>query len=648
MPRIPAGIVSESQLPQTGGIRGGVTPIPVLQEPGVSADVATLPSRAIAGLGQDFEQVGASLARAEAYRMQKTRAQDVMDSSLAMEPYKRQYEGVTAELMTKGDYRTLPQDVEAYGKQLLEDVSQDQRLTPQGKAMFRLKAEQLISDMRHNALGVQTQRAQQASVFATTLKVQEAQQRLAAATSPEELALEKGRFQQELAEFVDAGWLHGDVAGELYNKTIQTAQRDKALLEVRRDPMGSFNDLMKQTTPGGQSEREAFQGLPQVLVPSLIDDARQQMHQQAVAVEHQQKQDEAKMKHQQARNEITLRNDLYSVPWTPDNIPVLMQVQQRILDAGAAGQLGATEHTGLTNMAREAIEKARVYVPVSDPATKTAVSQRLDLATSQDEIEEVDKYLRTIPGDRLNADDLHTFHQRIVASRNELDPLNQPIVHQVKRYIMDRVLPGVPGVPSGILAQYMDAEEKTRLSNTFNAFDSWAKDKDVATVRRDGWTKGMELLQSLYDVPLGPPTYENVDKALQYLPLPLRRGGPEGRVVPNKDAARELLQELNLPAAERGRWLRSYSTWYDSKDGKDYIAKYYPKSLAQKQEAPSVIPGERAPTPEKAPTAGPEETLRVPVPGTVAPSPGRTSSTAPRKPGSTAPVVGTSPYGMPQ
>ena len=146
-------------------MRGANVGIPAAQEPGLDSEAATLPGRALEGLGRQVGQTAQYLEQAEAYQFQRQRAQDVLDSTLGFQDVLQELQPAIAERQRTGDYKTLPQDTQKLGRDIAARVALERKLSPQAKALFQEKVETAITKAQADALGVQTQRFQQEAIF---------------------------------------------------------------------------------------------------------------------------------------------------------------------------------------------------------------------------------------------------------------------------------------------------------------------------------------------------------------------------------------------------------------------------------------------------------------------------------------------------
>lgn len=527
-------------------MRGGMVPIPAGQEPGVDVQTATAGDRAIAGLGQDVAQVGGFLVQAEAYKAQKTRAQDVLDSTLAFQPYTRALEQGTADLAVNGDYRTLPDDVEKLGTDLLHQYAEGHKLSAQGKAMFRLKAEEAITMARHNALGVQTHRREQERSMAMATEVQQTQDDYARAETEADRMMILGRLQGTLTQGVAAGLWHGTEAAKIYRGTEQAVKKDRAMLANRAHPMESFNELTDWATALTEGkpfvpQTDAFKGLSPEQLPPLIDDARVQMHQQTTLSLQQdhlrQRQDEARQEH----TAVELRHDLVTLLPTIANLPALEQQFQKINEAGPRKDISATAHAQLLNLAQAYLDTARKPPTVQDdPATERQIALEFLQSSTPGDMDGLRTHLATATvNGLLKPETVKGYATGIESRENTLHYSNRAAYKTGRQLIADAAVPGatMPG-----LQQFMDEKVKNRLRDTLEAYEARMAGFSPRDVDAQATTIARQLIKDFLSDPV-----DTIDR----LPLPLQVKNSQNQLTLSPRNAWMTIDKLPLAKAQK-------------------------------------------------------------------------------------------------
>lgn len=621
MPRIPFGI-ADPQLPASAGLRGGVVQTPVVQEPGLDAEAAMLPGRALTEIGGQVGQAGQYLQQAEAYQFQRQRAQDVLDSTLGFQDFAQQYQPALAERQ-KGDYRTMATDVVKMGRDLAKQVAQQRQLSPQARALFQEKAETAITRAQQGALEFSTQRFQQDSIFAVSTEVQQVQADAADARDEGELMMTLGRLQGTLMQGVSSGLWGGDVAAKMYRETEFTVRKDRAARQIWNTPHESFQELLRMSQ-GQRATTGAFQHLPTPLIEPLLREAATRIGHVAQLQEVQRRAVKAQQQDLQNRNAIQLTADLHSVKPLPENVALLEQHVERIRLAGPAGHLEKDEYQQLLNHATAWAEKARAFVPRDDEAKKKALQVVLtSLQTPEDYRWFKDQVAAN--GDGLTGDTYQKLMQDADTYANRNHPLNIEEYKEARRRILDWA--GInPSSPAPVIAGILRTADQENTANALLALQSWAVTQPPDVLKRDA----LGMADSLMDTYLKQMSATQVMSAKGISPV-LQTGGPLGQVAPNEEWAMYALNHVRgMTDAQRGRELKQFETFRLSAAGKLALENLYGKDLGAVPSpwaiGPYVPPGLMTPQP---PSGGTKPSAQSPPPS---------SAVSPQEPKAFSPV----------
>jgi hypothetical protein len=580
-----------------------MVPIPAGQEPGVDPNAATLGGQALAGFGQQVEHAGQFIVQAEAYKAQRNRAQDVLDSTLAFQPFQRQLEQQAADLAVSGNYRTLPEDVERAGKELLDNLSASQQLTPQGKALFRVKAEEAITMARHNALGVQTQRGEQDKAFAFTTEVQQAQEDYARAATDDDRDMILGRFKGTLVEGVHAGLWHGAVAAKAYRDTFQAVTKDRAMLASRARPLESFNELTdwaKALTEGTPftPQTEAFKNVNPEMLPTLIDDARVQMHQQAAAGLQQEKIRETKAQSWQSENEVRAAHDLFELTPTPQNIDRLERMKDQFNSAGPMGNFSQSGHIRLMGAVQSYIDMARKPPTVQDDyATEQGLSlQMLQSETPADFAELQTLVQQAGVAGRLKPETVRTFATAIESRENTMHYSNWAGYKAGKALITESLFPGA----TMLFPQFMDEQTRQKAAYVLDAFDAEMAPLDKRTGTAQGTTIARKLIDQFVDAPVS---------RIESLPKPLQVTNSKKELTLTPTSAWKTIDKLALTKGVKLRMHQAFMQAWDQHP--EIFEETIRRSWAPPEVAPPATTSLPAPLPTPA-RPSPREAPRQP------------------------------------
>lgn len=534
---------------------------------------------------QALQQAGGYLQQTEELKAHRAKAFDTLNAKTASFEARFPLQTLDAALL-KADYQTYPDELEKQGHALIADRAKG--LTPGARAIFTEDATQYLAVLHGRATQESSKRTEQAAAYTTSQTLYQAQDDYANATNDYEREVALGELRTTAQQMVGAGLVSGSAAATLVHKTVENAVKDRALVLNRTDPVGAYLDL-KNIAEGGAAQHGELANIPRTLLPELMTDAQQQMHTANTQKEHAQKLAEAQLHQKQNANAITLRNDLMNIVPTPNNMAAIQLAKQHILDAGSTGGLSEPLHATLTNLAAGWEEKARTYTPVDDEPTKKHLLEVMTFATTPSEFDQVQLELyHSMP--QLTGPTIQKIGQEIEARRGSLHPLNQEEAKAGRRLIMDTAMPGIVSFGSAG-TNYMDVEEKTRLSTALNTYEQRILGLDAPHVRREAMGIAREVLKDFYEVPLGAPDYTM--KQMKFLPLPIRRGGPEGKIVPTEDLVVSLYRNMHVPPEQAGHDLRIYRAWRASPEGVEYIQREFPEYITPPfppREEPEAVP----------------------------------------------------------
>lgn len=601
-------------LPATSGIRGGGSAVPVVLQPGVQDPGASALEQSLGALPTALQQQGAILQQTEELRAYRAKAFDTINGQTTSVQVRIPLQTLDAQLH-QADYQTHPEELDKQGHALIAEHGQT--LSPGARAIYTKEAEEYLAVLHGRAEGERGKRTQEAMAYTTSQKLYQAQDDYAKAGNDYEREVALGSLQTFAQQGVDAGFFGGTQAATLVHKTVENAVKDRALALTMNDPVGAFLDL-KGITEGKPAEHAALQNVPFAMVNDLMKDAQHQMQQQMTQKEHQERLTQAQLHQRQNATAIQLRTELMNIVPTPNNMAAIQLAKRHILEAGPSGAVSEPLHATLSNLAVSWEEKARTYTPSDDEPTKKRLQDFLTFATKPEEFDQVlsDLYKAT---PLLTGDTLQKMGQQIEARRGSLHPLNQEEAKAGYKLIMDTIAPGI--LQFGAMGMnYMEVEEKTRAANALRTYQERIMSMTAAEVRTDGMKTAREVLNQFYEVPLGMP--DPVLKQSKFLPLPLRRGGPDGGIVPTHDMAVEVYRRNKVPPEQAGHDLRLYDAWRASPEGQQFLQQYYPSFIVPEEEQEAVMtpnwksgPSVVAPTSRPTPGAASAPATGKPVKG---------------------------------
>ena len=574
--------ISESQLPASGGLQPRGVSIPVAQESGVDLGTAGLAGRAVGQFGQQIAQGGEYVVQAETYRAQKQRAQDVLDETLAHQDFLQRFQAKAAQLQ-QGDYRTLPEEIQKAGRQLLVDVAYERKLSPTAKGLFQAKAEEAITQHRAKAFGLQTQRLEQDTLFAISTEIQQVQNDAAQANTEGELMLTLGRLQGTLTSAVSAGLVHGDAAAKAYRETETTVRKSWADRAIWANPTAAYQELQGMAQ-GQRPTTEAFQKLPPETLGFFIGKAAERVRESAALADHETRRQKVALGEQQDKQAINLRTELIQYMPTSSNLQAITGVLDKINQAGTGGQLSVEQHSTLSHLAL-AFRDTALKPPkqVDDPTVERNLSLMIYLSETPRQFNEAREALAK-NASALTPETFGKLFQAADAREDRQHPMNRPGAKEGRRRIMDyaNVPLGVSGIPT------LKAEEATQLRNALVAFD-WAIAKMDSREVDERW---QEVAQNAINTYLLSPAFEGEGWETSKLFKPLQTSGPTGKVAPNSWWVQKTLNEQpHMSDAEKGRHLQEYEAWAQTKAGKSILERLYVNPAAQPPPPPPAPPG---------------------------------------------------------
>jgi hypothetical protein len=454
VPRLPVGL-GDTQLPATGGVRGGTVGLPLAQEQGIDLSTATLPARSLAEMGQHIEQAGQFLVQADAYQAQRARAQGVLDSTLGFQVWAQEFQPAAAEL-AKGDYRTLPEQTVKLGKSLADKVALERNLSPEAKALFREKTEAAITKAQSDALGIKNQRFHQDTAFAMSTAVYQAQQEAAAAKDDTDLRMALDRLHGTLAEGVPAGLWHGDVAAKMYRDTETTVYKDRVARATQVNPDAMKTQLLAQLQ--GEPTRSDLPLAPPEYLAELYQHAQQVSAYQFQQKEHQERYADYARQKQQTLNSRDLRTKVYTTSLIPENVPTFQSIIEQAATAVKTGELDETTGEHIMHTAQAHMTTAGRPPPLrDDEPTKRTLNLAIRAAARPEEFDQVRNMLtEATKNGQITADTYGPMYDKLdQREKVATDWLAYPEVQAAKNVIMRGALVPYGGTLAGQMKPLM-------------------------------------------------------------------------------------------------------------------------------------------------------------------------------------------------
>lgn len=561
MPRLPFGI-SNAEIPTSTGNRGGMVQVPVIQDPGLDSDAATLGGRALAQFGEQVATTGQYLAQAEGYQFQRQRAQDVLDAKTELQETRQAFLAKYDELV-QGDYRTLPEDMLKAGNQIMAERGRS--LTPQARALYTEDAQQALTAMQQTALSERTKRRDQHTAYTMSREIQQVQELMLRTTDPYQREVLLGQYRDLSQQFVATGLVRGEVMADMEKKTMNALSDQQVQQMIQAFPDAMRQNLLAQITRQ-PTRADLPSGRPEVLA---------ELHQQAVTVsrarfaeqEHQERYKAHQLKEQQIVNSRELTTRLYMTRMTPENVPKF----EEIMALAAAGMKQGTlderqgEHLMVTAQAHMQTA-AKPPQLQDDEALASTLSLATRMAETPEEFERARTLLSTQALGRLKRNTIEDIYDALERRQAASEWRQLPKVRAAKDILMRGAMVPYGGTLAGIMKPQM--QQKTSW-----AIDSWEEQLQTiwntapAQRRRFMVEQAAEALawesrrQNLQ------PDINNEADAQEYLPPQVQRANTPVELAQEIHALRMLGWANGSLLIIRDNWHRWYNTWPKGPDG---------------------------------------------------------------------------------
>jgi hypothetical protein len=233
----------------------GVVPIPVERTPLISPDAAGAVGTAIARLGGSLQHAGGSLLEAQAIQVrgqeleaQRRKAQDVLDGETAIQDYKPALDKWYDALRREGNPSTLPEDLEARGKDLI--FQHGEPLTPGARQRFEAQANAYVGILTGKARDARFE-AQEAQKQVLTLhSIRHYTQAMTEATDPAERQFYRTQAEQLLTDGTIVNLITPGEADKFLQALDINVRREDLRRDIRLDPLGKLEELLHASAAG--------------------------------------------------------------------------------------------------------------------------------------------------------------------------------------------------------------------------------------------------------------------------------------------------------------------------------------------------------------------------------------------------------------
>jgi hypothetical protein len=376
MPTIPQYLTRE-QLPATSGLRGGVSQVPVIQQPGTQDTGPSALERSLGALPEALQQSGQLQERTEELQAHRQKAFDTIKGTSTSQDYRLEIAPAYEE-WKKGDWETLPQRVRTEGERLMQDRGRD--LSPYARMIFEERAKETLNIFQDRALAETTRRSGEVGNFTFARELQQAQEALAGAHTDYERLVAQGQMEEVGKRWVDSGLADGGKVASALKQTMDAVAVERVKTAIQADPEAMRDQLRAQTR--GESTRADLPTAPPMHLGELAAEAWQVQQQRIGQAEHQERRADYQQAKQQEQAANEVRARLTSIRGTPDDVgaydTLLAEVNKKA--QGAHPTLSGEAQREFTTHLRSLRLAAMTPKQVDDVATEHKLGLMLDAA----------------------------------------------------------------------------------------------------------------------------------------------------------------------------------------------------------------------------------------------------------------------------
>lgn len=550
MPTIPQYITREG-LPATGGVRGGVLGLPVVQQPGLREQGASAFEQALGAPSEAVQTAGATLAQIDELKQRRQRAFDTLNGQKAEADWRIPMQQMSSRLLEE-DYQTYPERLVEEGGKLIQEAGGP--LTPYARAIFDKGAKEYLAALHMRALDTRTKRTEQDATYTFARQIQQAQTDYANATNDYDRMLAKGRLEENARLGVAAGLFNGEAAANAVKKATDAMDVQTVQQHIQVDPDAARIELMRQLK--GEEASAGFPKVPREHMAQLHQEAVQVTEQRLRQAEHTERVGDYRFGKQQDQSAADIRGRLTTILPTPENVPqydaLLEEVNRKAQGlkpaiSGAAQQ----EFTSHIRTLRAAALKPR---EVDDGPTERRLTILLDAADNDREYQDVRAQV-VQSASLLKPETTQRFLNQIYERRQgghytQLNGYKEGI----------RVILGgdiAEGNYMAMLRGSLQEAEQARLRTALDVYRERmatlaGESRDQANA--DAPRIALEIRRAYMDVPAK-------EERLRRLPLPLQ--GPDGKSgVQDEEKARQIVNTLpHMSDAEKKRTMDQWKQW---------------------------------------------------------------------------------------
>lgn len=453
-----ARIQSRGRLTTTGGVPLTVQQVGSARQGQIAPGTANL-------IGGAVERAGQRVLRLGELEQRRQDAQDVLDAEEQRQSFRARLQGLAADL-SEGDPRTLPDELERQGRDLMNVMAQP--LSRGAQERFQVSALSEIVALRGKAEGIRLEQRERQRVALQKTARQDFMEAMGSATEPQERARAEADYQEFLDNLVSTGQLT-QAEADLEIRTVKETMMQQTVQNQMRLAPRAASMAFRARIERGET---TLAGLP---LSQLVDQAdtlaRQRERDRAMAQNH----DDDLLQEEQNRNAATIQSELVALQPTPANTARIRALRNQVIELGFDG-LGLSNLTRLSNTLQQMETVSLSPAAQDDPAVERQLAFSILTAQTAEDVE-------TARNDVIDAMPLlkgSTFQRWYTLAEDRLTATNfrnRPSYRQGREFILRAVFPTVgPMVLSTLDPQLQD--------EVMHALDMY--DRELAKIEPQG------------------------------------------------------------------------------------------------------------------------------------------------------------------
>jgi hypothetical protein len=587
VPTIPSFYTREA-LPATSGSRGGVSQVPVVQQPGTQDTGPSAMEKSLGVLPEALQQTGQLVARTEELGAHRQKAYDTIKGTSASQDYRLDMAPAYNE-WRKGDWESLPDRVRTEGERLMKERGRD--LTPYARAIYEQHAKETLNIFQDRALAERSKRADEAANFTFAREMQQAQEAIAGAHNDYERQVAKGQRDEVAKRWVDSGLADGVKVATILKNTDDAIDLEHNKMAIQANPEAMRDQYQAQLE--GKATRADLPLAPPMHLAELAAEARQTHQQRLGHEEHVERRADYQHAKQQEQAANEIRGRLTSIRGTQEDLPaydaLLAEVNQKA--QGAHPTISGEAQREFTTHIRSLRTAAANPRQVDDAKVEMKLGLMLDAADNEADYASVRSMVIQQAGmltpetrNRL----LNTIYERKASGHySHLNGYKEGL-----RAIMGGDI--AEGTMMAMFRGTMKEGDQLRMRNALTIYQTRMAElsgQSREQANADGLQIGLEIRRAYIDLPAREEKYKA-------LPLPLQRTNPdETQGIADEQEALAIIAKL--PQATKAMRQDIYDQWK--------AWRYSPvatESFAPKTPPPKISGG--APAPPKRQLVQPE------------------------------------------